>query len=99
MAKYGLAYEHAKAVNAEIIYLSINGFGSLGPDHMLPVTDAVIQAFSGLMTVSRSSDGVPNRLTMIPVDVVTGFSTHFRRFPRHLRESFGSEQAATSRPA
>jgi len=39
---------------------------------MLPVTDAVIQAFSGLMTVARSSDGVPNRLTMIPVDVVTG---------------------------
>jgi crotonobetainyl-CoA:carnitine CoA-transferase CaiB-like acyl-CoA transferase len=72
MAKYGLAYEDAKAENPEIIYLSINGFGSEGPDHMLPVTDAVIQAFSGLMTVSRSSDGVPNRLTMIPVDVVTG---------------------------
>ena len=72
MAKYGLAYEDAKAANPEVIYLSINGFGSQGPDHMLPVTDAVIQAFSGLMTVSRSSDGVPNRLTMIPVDVVTG---------------------------
>jgi crotonobetainyl-CoA:carnitine CoA-transferase CaiB-like acyl-CoA transferase len=72
MAKYGLAYEDARAANPEIIYLSINGFGSRGPDYMLPVTDAVIQAFSGLMTVSRSSDGVPNRLTMIPVDVVTG---------------------------
>jgi len=72
MAKYGLAYEDAKAVNPEIIYLSINGFGSKGPDHMLPVTDAVMQAFSGLMTVARSADGVPNRLTMIPVDVVTG---------------------------
>jgi len=72
MAKYRLGYEDAKAANPEIIYLSINGFGSQGPDHMLPVTDAVIQAFSGLMTVARSSDGVPNRLTMIPVDVVTG---------------------------
>jgi crotonobetainyl-CoA:carnitine CoA-transferase CaiB-like acyl-CoA transferase len=72
MAKYGLAYEDAKAVNAGIIYLSINGFGGKGPNAMLPVTDAVIQAFSGLMTVARSSDGVPNRLTMIPVDVVTG---------------------------
>jgi crotonobetainyl-CoA:carnitine CoA-transferase CaiB-like acyl-CoA transferase len=72
MAKYGLAYEDAKAANPGIIYLSINGFGSQGPNAMLPVTDAVIQAFSGLMTVARSSDGVPNRLTMIPVDVVTG---------------------------
>jgi len=72
MAKYGLAYEDAKAANPGIIYLSINGFGSQGPNAMLPVTDAVIQAFSGLMTVARSSDGVPNRLTMIPIDVVTG---------------------------
>jgi len=72
MAKYGLAYEDAKAANPGIIYLSINGFGNQGPNAMLPVTDAVIQAFSGLMTVARSSDGVPNRLTMIPVDVVTG---------------------------
>jgi len=72
MAKYGLAYEEAKSANPGIVYLSINGFGSQGPNAMLPVTDAVIQAFSGLMTVARSSDGVPNRLTMIPVDVVTG---------------------------
>jgi crotonobetainyl-CoA:carnitine CoA-transferase CaiB-like acyl-CoA transferase len=72
MAKYGLAYEETKAANPGIVYLSINGFGSHGPNAMLPVTDAVIQAFSGLMTVARSSDGVPNRLTMIPVDVVTG---------------------------
>ncbi len=72
MEKYGLGYEDARGDDPEIIYLSINGFGSQGPDRMLPVTDAVIQAFSGLMTVARSSDGVPNRLTMIPVDVVTG---------------------------
>ena len=72
MTKFGLAYEDANAANPGIIYLSINGFGSRGPNAMLPVTDAVIQAFSGLMTVARSSDGEPNRLTMIPVDVVTG---------------------------
>lgn len=72
MAKFGLAYEDAKLANPGIIYLSINGFGSQGPNALLPVTDAVIQAFSGLMTVARSNDGVPNRLTMIPVDVVTG---------------------------
>lgn len=72
MAKHGLDNETAKTANAGIVYLSVNGFGSRGPNAMLPVIDAVIQAFSGLMTVARSSDGVPNRLTMIPVDVVTG---------------------------
>ncbi|MCK1359939.1 CoA transferase [Bradyrhizobium sp. 199] len=45
MTKYGLAYENAKATNPGIVYLSINGFGSHGPNATLPVTDAVIQPF------------------------------------------------------
>jgi crotonobetainyl-CoA:carnitine CoA-transferase CaiB-like acyl-CoA transferase len=72
MAKYGLSYDDARKMNDKVIYLSVNGFGSVGPKRNLPVTDAVIQASSGLMTVNRSSDGTPNRLAMTPIDVVTG---------------------------
>lgn len=72
MAKFGLSYDDVKAVNPSIIYLSITGFGQSGPNMNLPVTDAVIQAFSGLMTVNKDSRGVPNRLNMIPIDVTTG---------------------------
>src|SRR5690606_6901829 len=71
MGKFGLSYEQVGNTNPDVIYLSVNGFGSTGPNSTLPVTDAVIQALSGLMTVNRSADGVPNRLAMIPVDVVT----------------------------
>ena len=72
MAKFGLSYDMVKEFNPNVIYLSVTGFGQSGPNSKLPVTDAVIQAFSGLMTVNRDKDGLPQRLNMIPVDVTTG---------------------------
>ncbi|MBT6275334.1 MAG: CoA transferase [Chromatiales bacterium] len=72
MAKFGLDYETVKAINPSVIYLSVTGFGQSGPNMNLPVTDAVIQAYSGLMTVNKDSQGMPNRLNMIPIDVTTG---------------------------
>lgn len=72
MAKFGLSYDQVKAVNPDVIYLSVTGFGQTGPNSDRPVTDAVIQAYSGLMTVNRDKDGLPQRLNMIPVDVTTG---------------------------
>jgi crotonobetainyl-CoA:carnitine CoA-transferase CaiB-like acyl-CoA transferase len=72
MAKFGLSYQQVKEFNPTVIYLSVTGFGQTGPNSKLPVTDAVIQAFSGLMTVNKDSQGLPNRLNMIPVDVATG---------------------------
>ncbi len=72
MAKFGLSYDQVKAVNPNVIYLSVTGFGQSGPNSNRPVTDAVIQAYSGLMTVNRDKDGIPQRLNMIPIDVTTG---------------------------
>lgn len=72
MAKFGLSYEQVKEFNPDVIYLSVTGFGQAGPNSKQPVTDAVIQAYSGLMTVNRDKDGLPQRLNMIPIDVTTG---------------------------
>lgn len=72
MAKFGLGYEQVKAFNPNVIYLSVTGFGQTGPNASRPVTDAVIQAHSGLMTVNRDKDGIPQRINMIPIDVITG---------------------------
>jgi crotonobetainyl-CoA:carnitine CoA-transferase CaiB-like acyl-CoA transferase len=72
MAKFGLSYDMVKEFNPNVIYLSVTGFGQKGPNMNLPVTDAVIQAYSGLMTVNKDKDGLPQRLNMIPVDVTTG---------------------------
>lgn len=72
MKKFGLDYARVKEANPKVVYLSITGFGQEGPYNGLPATDLVIQSFSGLMSVNRDSQGKPQRLGVIIVDVVSG---------------------------
>ena len=72
MGRFGLGYEDIKAVNRDVIYLSVTGFGQEGPYNGLAVTDSVIQAFSGLMSINRDGEGAPQRIGMIAIDVMTG---------------------------
>jgi crotonobetainyl-CoA:carnitine CoA-transferase CaiB-like acyl-CoA transferase len=72
MGRFGLSYEDVKKVNPNVIYLSVTGFGQEGPNNKLPVTDSVIQAFSGWMSINRDENGTPQRIGMIAVDVMTG---------------------------
>lgn len=72
MGRFGLSYDDIRAVNEDVIYLSVTGFGQEGPYNGLPVTDSVIQAFSGLMSINRDSEGAPQRIGMIAIDVMTG---------------------------
>jgi len=72
MARFGLGYEDIKAKREDVIYLSVTGFGQDGPYSDQPVTDSVIQAFSGWMSINRDAEGTPQRFGMIAVDVMTG---------------------------
>ncbi|MGE3710625.1 MAG: CaiB/BaiF CoA transferase family protein [Hyphomicrobiaceae bacterium] len=72
MKKLGLGYEDIRTRRPDIIYLSITGFGQNGPYSGLPVTDSVIQAFSGWMTLHRDDAGTPMRSGIIAIDVMTG---------------------------
>ena len=72
MQKLGLAYEQIKAKRPDVIYLSITGFGQAGQNSSLPVTDSIIQAYSGWMTLHRDERGVPMRSGIIAIDVMTG---------------------------
>jgi crotonobetainyl-CoA:carnitine CoA-transferase CaiB-like acyl-CoA transferase len=72
MGRFGLSYEDVKKHNPNVIYLSVTGFGQDGPYRDLPVTDSVIQAFSGWMSINRDTQGAPQRIGMIAVDVMTG---------------------------
>lgn len=94
MSRYGLGYDDVRSANQQIVYCSVNGFGSVGPSKMLPVTDAVIQAYSGLMTVNRSEDGIPGRLAITPIDVMTGlyaFQTLSTALLRKFRYGVGAQ--------
>ena len=70
--RLGLGYDTIIKVNPEVIYLSITGFGQTGPMANRPATDAVLQAFSGLMSINKDPSGKPQRINLLAIDVVTG---------------------------
>lgn len=61
MAGYGLGYEHLRDVKADIVYVSITGWGQFGSDHEAAGYDPLAQASSGFMSVTGSPDGPPSK--------------------------------------
>lgn len=70
--RLGIGYEDIRAINPDVIYVSVTGFGQTGPHRDRPATDAIVQAFSGLMTRNAGDDGLPRRVDFPVVDYVTG---------------------------
>lgn len=50
--KMGLGYEDLRKVNPKLVYCSITGYGSTGPDHALPGYDVMVSARGGLMGIT-----------------------------------------------
>ncbi|MET0663613.1 MAG: CoA transferase [Ilumatobacteraceae bacterium] len=71
LTKFGLDYEAARAINASLIYLSISGFGT-AEGSWLPGYDLVVQAVSGLMSLTGAQDGPAFRAGISVFDVMTG---------------------------
>lgn len=55
----GIGYESLAAQNPRLIYLSISAFGPNGPLAQYPGTDPVVQAMSGVMSLTGEADGEP----------------------------------------
>ena len=70
-ARIGLGVEHTRD---DAIYLSISGFGQSGPYSERPCTDAVAQAFSGMVAQNAGADGVPHKVGTLAVDIHTGMA-------------------------
>jgi crotonobetainyl-CoA:carnitine CoA-transferase CaiB-like acyl-CoA transferase len=69
--KYGLGFEAVKAANPGIVYASISGFGS-GAGRHVPGYDLMVQAISGLMSLTGDPDGPPYRAGISVFDVMAG---------------------------
>jgi crotonobetainyl-CoA:carnitine CoA-transferase CaiB-like acyl-CoA transferase len=64
-----------RAVAPNIVYVSISGFGEVGPYAHTPVYDPIIQAYSGLATVQAGADDVrPRMLRTILPDKLTAIT-------------------------
>lgn len=70
--RLGVDYERLSALNPRLIYLSISGFGQIGPLAHRPAYDLIVQAMSGLMSVTGWPDGPPTRVGESLGDLAAG---------------------------
>jgi crotonobetainyl-CoA:carnitine CoA-transferase CaiB-like acyl-CoA transferase len=72
LGRFGLDYESVAVGNPGIVYASISGFGSGPGGKDLPGYDLIVQAISGLMSLTGDPDGPPYRAGISVFDVMAG---------------------------
>ncbi|HET6529872.1 MAG TPA: CoA transferase [Actinoplanes sp.] len=71
LTRFGLDYDTVSAGNATVVYASISGFGT-GAGANYPGYDLMVQAISGLMSLTGDPDGPPYRAGISVFDVMAG---------------------------
>jgi crotonobetainyl-CoA:carnitine CoA-transferase CaiB-like acyl-CoA transferase len=71
LRRFGLDYDSVSAGNPAVVYASISGFGS-GKGAAIPGYDLMVQAISGLMSLTGDPEGPPYRAGISVFDVMTG---------------------------
>jgi crotonobetainyl-CoA:carnitine CoA-transferase CaiB-like acyl-CoA transferase len=72
MDKLGIGYKTLKTINPRLIYCAVSGFGQVGPDRATAAFDGMIQAMSGLMSITGFPANGPTRVGFAGADVMSG---------------------------
>jgi len=72
LARLSLDFESASALNPNLIYCSITGFGQMGPLRDKPGYDFMIQAMGGLMSFTGEPNGEPMKVGVAVADLFAG---------------------------
>jgi crotonobetainyl-CoA:carnitine CoA-transferase CaiB-like acyl-CoA transferase len=67
--KLGLGAADVKAINPRIVYTSVSGFGQSGPDRRRAGVNLIIEAFSGVLSVTGEPGQMPMRPGVQSADV------------------------------
>ncbi|TWO71299.1 CoA transferase [Caenimonas sedimenti] len=68
----GLGDDHLRPTNPRLVYCAISAFGEVGPMRALPGYDPLMQAFTGIMSVSGHEGDEPARVGVSLIDMGTG---------------------------
>jgi CoA:oxalate CoA-transferase len=85
IARLGLGYEAVKAINPNIIFCSVSGYGQSGPLRDWPAIDNIVQATSGMMNLGGHPEDPPMRVGFPVVDTLTGQTAAFAIMASLLR--------------
>jgi len=72
MEKFGLGYGKLSVTFPELIYCSISGFGTSDAARAMPGYDLLVQALSGLMSITGPDADHPSKVGVALVDVTAG---------------------------
>lgn len=70
--RLGIGWAKVSSINPRLVYCSISGFGQNGPSRNRLALDPIIQAVSGVMSVTGEPDGPPLQVGAPVGDVVSG---------------------------
>ncbi len=72
MEGFGLGYDRLAGINPRLIYCSVSAFGRTGPRKDSAGYEALLQAFSGIMSITGEPGGPPVRSAVSFLDLTTG---------------------------
>ncbi len=72
--RMGVGEAQLRAINPDIVYVSVSGFGSTGPKADQKVYDYVIQAMTGMADLQQGDTGAPQLIRQFVVDKTTAIT-------------------------
>lgn len=94
MARLGLEEANLKVRNPNLIYCSITGFGTSGPDAQRPGYDLILQGESGIMDITGDPDGQPTKVGTSVGDMIAGlYATQAILAALYKRKSGGAARS------
>lgn len=73
MQRFGLDGPTLQALHPALVYCAISAYGQEGPNHGLPGVDGILQAVTGLMSVTGTPDSGPCKVQTPVIDMATGY--------------------------
>ncbi|MFF0494016.1 CaiB/BaiF CoA transferase family protein [Nocardia sp. NPDC004068] len=102
-ARYGLDADSLRATKPELVHAEVGAFGHTGPMNTLPGYDPLMQAFSGIMSITGEEGQAPVRAGVSIVDFGTGMwavigilAALFRRQLQHRGATVNSSLLETA---
>jgi crotonobetainyl-CoA:carnitine CoA-transferase CaiB-like acyl-CoA transferase len=77
MEEFGLGYDALSMMNPRLVYCSVSAFGRTGPRAEGAGYEALMQAFSGIMSITGEPGGAPVRCGVSFLDLTTGILCAF----------------------